>query len=912
MISKSLVVLAMVLALCASVLAKVGDPTGDLIARPVQGTSNACGPMVLSRTVALHLMGDRVRKHLAGSDLFIIRPERGRDWRQFQRELQSTGLFEFVVPDTVAAPCSLPNDPGFSDQWHLTQISATHAWDFNTGLDSNTSQPVVVASIDGGVDLTHPDLSTNLVPGYNTLTGLAQALGGDVSDIRSNGHGTRIAGVIAAKGNNGIGVCGVGWNLKVMPIRCTDDAAQGLTTRSELLEGAQWAISNGARVVTVSYSEVQYPDVEAMGQSAWAQGSHLVWAAGNTNSNWSTFDFPHVIIVGGTDQSDNRWVSTSLVGSSYGRAVDIFAPCILIRTTSKGGGYGYAPVGTSFAAPQVAASLALLEARYPDWPSSQIEWRLLRASRDLGTPGADTTFGWGRLNAGRAVNFPDTHYDLVILPKIFSWAHTEEAQSISDSGRVIAKVTNGSAMSISWYENGLYSAAIDFTGHQGGFPGNDFTITDSNSLGTVTGTIHGPGLDSGFIYKVGSGWVNNPNPTGWPSDSVEALTDLDIVAGFDWTPTGGPLIRGWSGPIGSPATVLINTNFYLQDLNESGQYVGSYGWTYTIPFVFDGQQNVVLPKNVLFSSLPEVISRRGEVYGNESSIDPHWLPVFFQPPYDVATYQSIGPMDSALSSANDNGVAVGRDTLTNRAMSFEPFLNGGTYIDQKLNAPLPPQIVKLETARDINNSGEIVGGARGFDGKLYPYLARPTDGPVALIDLGQLGATPTYIGSIPPSLNVTFTDSQGAPYPNSNVQLQYAGNSGRVHIALPASVTGQFRLYLECDSSSVPGYDGPRYLPMLYPPLGTPAAGPDIAFIPFSGAPDPISGLPILEMFTGDVDASNEIDAADIDVVIENFGMVDGQPGFNRQVDVDGSGEIDAVDIDIVIENFGLVGDPEP
>lgn len=908
---KTLSVVTLALLISSVAHAKVGDPTGDLIVRPRQNSLVASAPKNLDHAAAVRLLGDGIKMHLAGPDIYLVRPTRGQNWSTLRRQLLSTGMYEFVVPDTVAGPCSLPNDPEFVNQWHLTQISATRAWDFNTGINTNTSTSVVVASVDGGVDLTHPDLTGNFASGYNTLTGLAQSAGGIVTDVRSNGHGTRIAGVIAAKGNNGIGVTGIGWNLKVMPIRCTDDAAFGTTTRSELLEGAQWAIDNGAQAVTISYTEVQYPDVEAMGQYAWDHNADLVWAAGNTNSNWNSFDHPHVIVVGGTDQSDNRWVSSGTVGSGYGRAVDIFAPCILIKTTSKGGGYGYAPVGTSFAAPQVAATLGLLRAQNPGWTSQITEWRLLRASRDLGPLGADTTYGWGRLNLGRALDFPATYYDLTMLPRVTTWAQTEEAQGINDLGRIVSKMsTTGGAQSIVWYDNDAVAGATDFSLHPGGFPGTDFNIFGLNSMNTVVGSIFGSG-EWAFIYKIGVGWINTPHPMGWPYDGAYAINSNDVVAGVDWEPS--PQIRGWLKPLSGSASVPIpSSNNYISAVNDSLQYAGSYNWTYDSPFVFDGQTVISLPHNIAPSSIPVSISNRGEVYGNESNNSGFVAPVIHQPPYTVASYRNIGAANTQVFDANDNGIAVGIDRTTNKAVTWETFFNGGTVIQDRLNTLLPPNIQRLETARAINNKGEIVGGARGFDGKMYPYVARPTDGPTALINLGQLGASPTYIGSIPPTLNVTFTDPLGSPYPGATTQLNYSGTSGQVLIRLPASVTGQFRMYMRCNSTAVPGYVGPSFLPRLYPPIGTPAAAPDVAYLPFSGPPSPLTGQPTLEMYAGDVDDSNEVDAVDIDIVIANFGFVDGQPGFNPAIDVDGTGEIDAADIDLVIANFGLVGDPEP
>jgi hypothetical protein len=117
-------------------------------------------------------------------------------------------------------------------------------------------------------------------------------------------------------------------------------------------------------------------------------------------------------------------------------------------------------------------------------------------------------------------------------------------------------------------------------------------------------------------------------------------------------------------------------------------------------------------------------------------------------------------------------------------------------------------------------------------------------------------------------------------------------------------------MFMRCSAAAIPGYEGPTFLSKMYPPLGEPAAPVDTGYLPFDGPL--VNGSPTILMYAGDVDDSGEIDAADIDIVIANFGLVNGDDLWDPAVDVDGTGEIDAADIDVVISNFGLVGDPEP
>lgn len=234
-----------------------------------------------------------------------------------------------------------------------------------------------------------------------------------------------------------------------------------------------------------------------------------------------------------------------------------------------------------------------------------------------------------------------------------------------------------------------------------------------------------------------------------------------------------------------------------------------------------------------------------------------------------------------------------------------------SFLQDKLVSPLPSNISALVSASSVNNRGAIVGEAKTFAFQSVPYKAVPVTSANMLVNLGQLGESPTYIGSIPPSLSVTYLDELGQPYTGGTVLQTYNVSVGRLELVPPTTVTGPYRMYLRCSGQLIPGYPGPRYLNKLYPPMNEPAAGPDTVFLPYSG-PSSTGGDPALLMFAGDVDSSGEVDAADIDIVISKFGTVNGGPGWQGDIDVDGTGEIDAADIDLVISNFGLVDDPLP
>jgi len=327
--------------------------------------------------------------HFVETDEFVIPVPAGQTAAEAAARLMATGDFQYVIPDRVCYPVGEPADPLFASQWHHVTLGSVQAWEVTQG-----SEQIICAFMDTGVDLDHPDLAPRLVPGFNAVSDLPQGAGGDVSDI--NGHGTAVAGVAAAIGDNGEGVAGVGWRLRIMPVRVTDLPSGGAYL-SDILQGARWAADAGARVISASYTGVSDPAVQVTGEYIRAAGATFLFAAGNDAANLD-FDHPDVLVVGATDWSD------ALAGfSAYGRAIDLVAPGVEIVTTQRGGGYG-ASSGTSFSTPMANGVLGMILSVNPALTPAQAEAILLDSCDDLGPPGEDTTFGRGRVNLLRAVS----------------------------------------------------------------------------------------------------------------------------------------------------------------------------------------------------------------------------------------------------------------------------------------------------------------------------------------------------------------------------------------------------------------------------------------------------------------------------------------------------------------------------
>jgi len=311
--------------------------------------------------------------------------------------LASVDWFAWIRPDWrvfVQSATVVPNDPEYVFQWHHATIGSPLAWAATTGL-----REVTVAFVDTGIDLTHHDLVPNLVPGYCSYltTRLPQIDNGIVRD--AHGHGTTVAGVAAAIGNNHAGTAGIAWNVSIMPIRATNPAwPTGGATSMDIINGALWAADHGARIVNISFSGIAEPYVQDLGAALRQRRVLLIWPVDNYAIDYGdSFDHPDVLVVAGTNQVDQRSPA-----SSFGDGVDISAPAAGIYTSISGGGAWYRD-GNSFAAPMVAGAAALVLSAASELTPAQVEAVLKDTAADLGEIERDPYFGFGRIDVGRAI-----------------------------------------------------------------------------------------------------------------------------------------------------------------------------------------------------------------------------------------------------------------------------------------------------------------------------------------------------------------------------------------------------------------------------------------------------------------------------------------------------------------------------
>lgn len=364
---------------CVAARAADGYVTGRLLV----GHRSGADAVLVNGAFKLH--GAVVRAHIEPLSVSVLEvPEASSE--AIMQSLLRTGLFDYVERDYYAHTADVPNDPSYVSQWHLPKIQGPQAWNVTTGTSS-----VVVAVIDSGVYANHPDLEAKLIPGWNFVNGSS-----DTSDIL--GHGTAVAGTVAASSNNGIGIAAVNWASRVMPLVVVDNT--DFAAYSNIAAAIQYAADHGVRIINISIGGTSASaTLQSAVDYAWSKGA-VVFASAMNNSN-SDPNYPaacnHVVAVGATDSTDKL-----ATFSNYGSWVTLSAPGTNILTTMNGGGYGYWN-GTSFSSPIVAGVAALMLAANPALTSAQVVSILEQTADDLGDPGYDATFGWGRVNAYRAV-----------------------------------------------------------------------------------------------------------------------------------------------------------------------------------------------------------------------------------------------------------------------------------------------------------------------------------------------------------------------------------------------------------------------------------------------------------------------------------------------------------------------------
>ncbi len=343
--------------------------------------------------------------------IYVLQLPDGSDVLAAAVALSASPDVAWAEPDYLAqAVNTIPNDPLFTQQWGLARVQAPAAWDVVTGTLST-----VIAIVDSGIDMTHPDLDGKrwINPGEIPGNGLDDDNNGLVDDAYGwdfvhetndpaddSGHGTQVAGVTAAATDNDIGMAGVCWGCRLMAVKVMQG---GIANYSDIAQGLVYAARKGAHVINLSlggYSDSQA--LHAAVQAAVEQyGAVVVAGAGNDGTSAAFYPaaYPEVVAVAGTDSGDVKWAA-----SNSGAWVDLMAPGVGITTTYMGGDYGPGD-GTSFSSAFVSGLAGLVRSQHPEWSGALVRAQMEHTADSIDglNPGYEGKLGAGRINAGRAV-----------------------------------------------------------------------------------------------------------------------------------------------------------------------------------------------------------------------------------------------------------------------------------------------------------------------------------------------------------------------------------------------------------------------------------------------------------------------------------------------------------------------------
>ncbi|MFQ5604780.1 MAG: S8 family peptidase, partial [bacterium] len=365
-----------------------------------------------------------------------------RNLKEILAAYQKNDLIEFVQPNYLHKVDFAPNDSLFTQQAALLPLQAEAAWELQLA-----SSEIIVGVIDTGIDYLHQDLrdalwlnsgedlNGNGRVDSSDFNGIDDDANGFVDDLRGwdftdaptfpdggdfqtpdndpfdeNGHGTSVAGIIGATGNNHRGIAGLAFGCKIMNLR--SGTSLGFLEEDDVASAIVYAVENGARIINMSFGdEAASPLLRDVMRFAFENDCVLVASAGNSNSDKIHFPsgFAETISVGATNDEDR------LAGfSNFGASVDVVAPGVNVLTTQRENKYGSFS-GTSASAPFVSALAALILSKSPLLSNESVQGLIVSTADDLGETGWDHFFAAGRINALQALQTP--YYSMAAITR---------------------------------------------------------------------------------------------------------------------------------------------------------------------------------------------------------------------------------------------------------------------------------------------------------------------------------------------------------------------------------------------------------------------------------------------------------------------------------------------------------------
>jgi len=560
-----------------------------VIVRPYQRRALLDAGFSLEQTESLAASARRelgrfdLLRHVPATDESILIVPPGMSEAQVADRLMASGVFEYVDPDWILSPLShqltgqsaprgpapapspnnfpllplpdsphCPDDPFFFSQWHHQPgvMDSCAAWNQLTGGPS-----VSIGICDTGIRTTHEDLLLHRLEGYNAVDRLWESEGGNINPVHV--HGTRTTGTAMANGNNGVGVSGVGWNLSHRMLRVSN-VSTGNAFLSDIQEGARTSIESGDRVANVSYHGASSASNPATATYIKSIGGLLLWGAGNTSTNYSGSDRDDddLIVVGSTDPSDNL-----ASFSSYGTFIDLVAPGTAIMTTSAESDSTYVSVqGTSYSSPLAAGVCAMIWSARPNLSPNDVERILKLGAEDIGLPGLDQFFGYGRINLNRSV--------------------TKDWSTVPVAGFATVPASGASPLAVSFTDLSIgvpTSWLWDFgDGQTSTEPSPDHTYTALGAYDVTLTVVNALGAD--VTVQVGAVLVDViPPVAAFSAAPMGGLSPL-LVQFTDESTGGAPTSWFWDFGDGATSTLqhpshtYTSSGFYTVSLSVTNSY----------------------------------------------------------------------------------------------------------------------------------------------------------------------------------------------------------------------------------------------------------------------------------------------------------------------------------------------------
>jgi len=349
-----------------------------------------------AKTAALgHVKGQTV-KDLKRLGVRVIKVAQGMETSAVA-SLATDPAVSYAERDSIAVATDTDTNDSYWRSQKTQSYNRVHVpigWDATTG----SANAPLVAVLDTGVDATHPDLAGKVGSGWNFVANKV-----DTSD--DNGHGTMVAGIIAANSNNATGIAGLCWGCSVMPVKVLDSSAQG--SYSNIASGITYAVDHGAKIINLSLGgSTSSSTLQNAVNYAAGKGALVVAAAGNSTCNCVLYPaaYANVLSVGEVDSSNNNT-------GAYGSALDLVAPGSNWTTfhSPTNSTMLYAVfTGTSSATPVVAGLAALLMSLHGSWTAADVTSQIESTTTDLGTPGMDSLYGSGLVDFAAALGVSST------------------------------------------------------------------------------------------------------------------------------------------------------------------------------------------------------------------------------------------------------------------------------------------------------------------------------------------------------------------------------------------------------------------------------------------------------------------------------------------------------------------------